>query len=113
MDSEYSKKAAAGREPSDMVFVYAKCDDGKGYEVLRQRGGEVQAGRLRRLEEGKPIHGEIIRLGPREESPALFDVNVQHDGRTSIGGPATVATDQYRRGWESIWAKRPPTHALN
>jgi hypothetical protein len=100
-------------EPSDVLLVYGKSDDGKGYEVLRQRGAEIQAGRLRPLDDGKPIHGEVVRLEPREESPALFDVEVQHDGRMSAGRPAKVATDQYRRGWESIWAKGQPNRALN
>ncbi|MBW2191626.1 MAG: hypothetical protein JRG93_18970 [Deltaproteobacteria bacterium] len=95
------------------MLVYGKSDDGKGYEVLRQRGAEIQAGRLRPLDHGKPIHGEVVRLEPREESPALFDVAVQHDGRSSTGRPVKVATDQYRRGWESIWAKARPDRSLN
>jgi hypothetical protein len=68
---------------------------------------------LRPLDHGKPIHGEVVRLEPREESPALFDVEVQHDGRSSTGRPVKVATDQYRRGWESIWAKARPDRSLN
>jgi hypothetical protein len=95
------------------MLVYGKSDDGKGYEVLRQRGGEIQAGRLRPLDDGKPIHGQVVRLEPRTESPALFDVEVQHDARSSTGRPAKVATDQYRRGWESIWAKAQANRALN
>jgi len=113
MDSESSRKACADGPASDVILVYGKSDDGKGYEVLRRRGAEIQAGRLRSLDDGKPIHGEVVRLEPREESPALFDVEVQHDGRRSTGRPAKVATDQYRRGWESIWAKARTDHALN
>ena len=101
------------RKPSDVVFVYGKSDDGRGFDVLRQRGEEIEAGRLRSLDEGKPIHGEVVRLEARKESPSLFDVEVQHDGRSSTGRPAKVATDQYRKGWESIWANGRPNRALN
>jgi hypothetical protein len=99
-----------------MVFVYGKSEDGRSYGVIRRRGSEVQAGTMRPLEEGKPIHGEVVRLKPREESPALFDVEVQHegaDGARTRGRPAKVASDQYRRGWESIWSKKQPNHTLN
>lgn len=102
-----------GRKPEDLVFVYGKSDDGKSYDVLRQRGEGVEAGRLRPLEEGKPIHGEVVRLKSRENSPLLFDAEVQHGARKSTGRPAKVATDRYRTGWESIWAKKPREHSLN
>ena len=113
MGSESSKNAPASHEPSDVVLVYGRSDDGRRYGVLRQRGAEVEAGTMRPLDEGKPIHGEVVRLRPREESPVLFDVEVEHDARTSTGRPAKVATDQYRKGWESIWAKKRERRALN
>jgi hypothetical protein len=113
MASESSKKPFADHEPSDVVLVYGKSDDGKGYQVLRQRGAEIEAGTVRPPDEGKPIHGELVRLKRREGSPVLFDVEVDFDGRSSVGRPAKVATDQYRRGWESIWAKKHDAGALN
>jgi len=113
MGSESSKKASAVPNRSDMVLVYGRSDDGKGYDVLRQRGAEIEAGRMRPLDDGKPIHGEIVRLKPREDSEVLFDVEVHHDGRSSTGRPAKVATDEYRKGWDSIWAEKPDPHTLN
>jgi hypothetical protein len=113
MGSELPKNASTGNDHTDMVWVYGKSDDGRRYDVLRQRGSSVQPGTMRPLDEGKPIHGEVVRLRPRQDSPALFDVEVQHDGRSSTGRPAQVATQQYRKGWESIWAKKPDTRALN
>ena len=100
------------QKSDDLVLVYGKSDDGKSYDVLRQRGEAIEAGRVRPLDEGKPIHGEVVRLKAREDSPVLFDVEVHHDARASTGGPAKVASDQYRRGWESIWAKKPSEHSL-
>ncbi|MGB8329932.1 MAG: hypothetical protein WCE62_07375, partial [Polyangiales bacterium] len=93
--------------------VYGKSEDGKRFDVLRQRGTEIHAGTMRPLDEGKPIHGEVVRLAPREDSPLLFDVQVEHEVRGVPGRPAKVATDGYRRGWESIWAKKRNTTALN
>ncbi len=113
MASKPSKKASSAFKQADVVLVYGQSEDGKEYGVLRQRGSEIEAGRMRPLDEGKPIHGEVVRLRPREESPVLFDVEVQHDARPSTGRPAKVATEEYRRGWESIWAKKPGTHSLN
>lgn len=113
MAEQPTKKASSQRGAGDVVLVYGQSQDGHGYDVLRQRNGEIQAGTVRPLDEGKPIHGEVVRLKPRQEAPFLFDVEVQHDARTSTGRPAQVATDQYRKGWESIWAKKRVSRALN
>lgn len=108
-----SEKKPSNRDSTDVVWVYGRSDDGRGYDVLRKRGSEVSAATVRPLDQAKPIHGEVIRLKPREESPALFDVEVELEARGTQGRPAKVATEQYRRGWESIWAKKPSTSALN
>lgn len=101
------------QKPEDVVLVYGKSESGQGYDVLRQRGDEVEAGRMQPLEQGKTIHGEVVRLAAREDSPLLFDVEVQHDARLSTGRPAKVASADYRRGWESIWAKKRTDRTLN
>lgn len=107
-----TQKKASDKSSQDVLMVYGQSEDGKSYGVLRQRGDELQAGTLRPLDEGKPIQGEVVRLTPREESPALFDVEVQFRG-ASRGGPAKVASDEYRRGWDTIWSKKRPSSALN
>jgi hypothetical protein len=113
MGSESPKKASASQKPQDVVLVYGRSEDGKGYDVLRQRGDTIRAGTMRPLDEGKPIHGEVVCLQPRDDSPVLFDVEVQHDPRPSKGRPAKVATEQYRKGWESIWARKRDDRALH
>jgi hypothetical protein len=113
MAAQSSKKAGPTSPDSDVVLVYGRSEDGRSYDVLRQRGKQIEAGRMGPLDEGKPIHGEVVRLKPREESPALFDVEVQHDARASSGRPAKVATEQYRKGWESIWAQKQRDRSLN
>jgi hypothetical protein len=101
------------QKSDDLMLVCGKSDDGNGYDVLRRRGEGIEAGRVRLLDEGKPIHGEVVRLNARSESAVLFDVEVQHDARASTGRPAKVASERYRQGWDSIWAKRPREHSLN
>ena len=107
------KKGSPARADGDVVLVYGQSEDGGGFEVLRQRGESLEAGRMRPLDEGKPIHGEVVRLKARDDSPVLFDVEVQHEAPASTGRPAKVATNEYRRGWESIWAKKSTPSTLN
>lgn len=107
----------------DVVLVTGPTDDGKGVNVLRAKNDTLQVGAVRPLEEGKPILGELVRLKQRSESPALFDVESQlpsptpstnaakpkpranTDARPTSAGPAQVATDTYRSGWDRIYKR--------
>ena len=103
------------RASEDVALLYSKSEDGKSYGVLRKRKDEIQLGTLRPLEEGKPIHGELVRLKPRSDSPVLFDVESDRVGspKTTTSGPPKVATERYRKGWDSIWSEKSGSHALN
>src|SRR5215831_12614375 len=91
----------------DMVFVYGQRE-GDAYSVLRRRGENVELGAIAKLEEGKPIHGEVVRLNRRDEHPLLFDVDVVADTQAVAGrgGPPQVATEAHRENWEEIFGKR-------
>jgi hypothetical protein len=119
------------KPPQDVVLPIAPTDDGKGVRVLRAREDRVEAGEVRPLAEGQPIHGEVVRLKPRQDSTAalpLCDVEVLHapekSGTSSSsapsgrGRPAQVATDTYREHWTEIFGQKlgekpPPSSALN
>lgn len=98
-----------------MVWVGPEVPEGGGRQVLRKRGEHLEVGVVRAVEEGKPLHGELVTLKAREE-PHLFDVEVVHDARpkqrtdarASEGrsGPARVASEEYRRGWSRLFAKK-------
>lgn len=107
-------KAADNGNGTDVALVYGRSEDGKSYGVLRRRDDEIQVGTLRSLEQGKPIHGELVKLRPREDSP-LFDVETQHGApiRGETSGPAKVTTPAYRAGWDSIWSEKSGSRALN
>ncbi|MDH3201067.1 MAG: hypothetical protein OEM15_09260 [Myxococcales bacterium] len=99
----------------DVALLCSRSEDGRSYGILRRRKEEIQVGTLRALEEGKPIHGEIVSLRPRSDSPMLFDVETEHvmtPARTA-SGPPKISTKEYREGWDSIWSEKSGSRALN
>jgi hypothetical protein len=96
----------------DVVLVHGKTEDGEGTKVLRARPGRIDAGEMRPLKDGKPLlgSGDVVRLAKRPESPALYDVRVEHafEGARSADGPAQVATNAYRESWERTFGPRAP-----
>jgi hypothetical protein len=115
-DDEHEKK-------TDVLFVGPRSDDGDGYKVLRHRDESLEVGEIRSTQEGKPIHGEVVKLTPREGQERIFDVDVvvpkkparrsADDDAAPRKGPAQVATDAYRENWELIFAPRRPTPKLS
>jgi hypothetical protein len=126
-------KAAASAAADDVVLIHGVTDDGKGYRVLRKQGEQVSLGAVTPLEDGKPIHGEVVRLERRQGAPLLYDVRPfdapAPDGAEPKGpagpaepasaeaaeaappgadrsGPARVASHAYRAGWDGIWGRR-------
>jgi hypothetical protein len=94
-----------------VAIVCGVSDDGKGVDIIRKRGERIEAGTVRRLEQGKPIHGEVVRLRPREHFPMICDVEVevpaQRTGEpfAASSGPAQVATETYRKNWDAIYGR--------
>ena len=86
--------------------------------ILRRReeDGPLEAGILQPLADGKPISGEVISMRRREDVPFLFDVTTEvttPSAEQPATGPAQVATESYRRGWDAIWGRRQRSTALN
>jgi hypothetical protein len=96
----------------DVALVIDRTEDRGGYRILRRRhpDSEVELGTIRPLEEGRPISGEVVSLRPRQDVPFAFDVKTELEASPSSAhrrftedGPAQIATDEYRRGWDAIW----------
>lgn len=110
---------AIARSDGDVAIVCGVSDDGQGVDIIRKRGERIEAGTVRRLEQGKPIHGEVIRLRPREHFPMVCDVEVEVPAqRTSepsavSSGPAQVATETYRKNWDAIYGRKKQRSMLN
>jgi hypothetical protein len=103
-DRAHNDAPAAGE---DVILPHARTEDGRGVHVLRKRGDTIEAGVLRQLEEGRPLHGELVRLVHRPGTP-LFDVHVELDARPKRGErgrPPKVATKAFRAGWSEIWGR--------
>lgn len=97
---------------SDLLFVHSPSEEGKGFNVIRKRSDTIEFGELRALEEGRPIHGEVVALAPRAEHERLFDVEVlmpkaQSQEAAGRSGPPQVATEAYRSNWENIFGQGP------
>jgi hypothetical protein len=102
----------------DVLMPHAPTEDGEGARVLRMRPGQLEAGEVRPMREGKPLTpgGEVVRLERRADAPAMYDVHVEHkvDGMKpeqpppprAAGGPAQVATQQYRDSWDRTFGRR-------
>jgi hypothetical protein len=109
--------ASGAASGEDVVLLGQELPDGKSVGVVRLREGQVELGRVQPLEEGKPVLGEVVKLTPRANAPRVCDVDVQYSPRPSaprvasaaprreLGGPPQVATDEYRKNWDVIWAR--------
>jgi hypothetical protein len=96
----------------DIAVVCGK--DEHGLHILRRRSedGPIEAALAQPLTEGRPIRGEVISMRQREDVPFVFDVKTELETGDSAGhaegaetkdGPAQVATNSYRAGWDAIW----------
>jgi hypothetical protein len=92
---------------TDVAILCGPTEDRQGQRLIRLREGELQAGEVRAVRQGAPLHGrELVRLSPREKTPQVCDVEVLHPAEAPPGdrvGPAQVATDRYRDNWELIF----------
>jgi hypothetical protein len=99
--------AATPPNNNDVALVWGKTKSG-GLNILRKRADRLEAGTVEPLKEGVPIHGEVVQLHARADSP-LFDVEVHVPRATPaapslpVNGPPQVATDAYRKNWDSIY----------
>jgi hypothetical protein len=92
--------------------------DEQGLHILRRRSedGPVEAAVVQPLMEGRPITGEVMSMRPRKDFPFLFDVKTELESpvaERAANGPAQVANDSYRSGWDAIWGPRHGREPLN
>jgi len=107
-----AKPESPAAPPRDVVFVRGPSDDGQGVNIVRLREDRVETGELRAAKEGQPIHGELVKLEQRPEHERLYDVEVLAAAPTPTPmgprkGPAKVASEAYRDGWDQIFGKSP------
>jgi hypothetical protein len=114
--SPATRRPAPAAPAGDVALVLDRTEDAEGYRVLRRRGedDQIELGTMRPLREGRPIDGEVISLEQREDMPFLYNVKTEladphaamrAERRLTSDGPAQIATEQYRDGWEAIWGR--------
>src|SRR5262245_15723449 len=88
--SSISAEDGAGGKPQaaapHLVLIHVRTEYGEGLRVLRCRNDAIEAGAVHRLREGRPVHGELVRLKPRPEMPLLCDVEVELGARDQGSG---------------------------
>lgn len=113
------RRSAPRSTDPDVALVCGVSGDGQGIDIIRKRGDRIETGTVRPLEQGKPIHGEVVRLKQRESSPLVYDVEVEIPAQAqtaspaSSGRPAQVATDTYRKNWDAIYGRPRKPQLLN
>ena len=98
----------------DVVWVHSPHPSGKGFNILRQRDQRLELGAIQPLEQGQAIHGEVVRLHPREDAQNLFDAETlfspepdsSPSNAPSRKGPAKVTSEAYRQQWDAIFGRR-------
>ena len=123
-----NKSLAKSKIKQDMLLIHGVSEDGEAYDVIRRRDDSLELGQVRALKEGQPVHGEVVRLTPRKDTPLVYDVKVEvpdpskprptdtlasPESVASLNGPAQVATEAYRQNWDLIWARSKRSKALN
>jgi hypothetical protein len=106
------------RPLGDVAIVCGK--DEQGLHILRRRSEDapIEAAVLQPLAEGRPITGEVISMRPRKDFPFLFDAKTEVEApgpatARATSGPAQVASDSYRSGWDAIWGPGQRRERLN
>ena len=86
---------------------------------LRAREEKIETGELRALA-GRPSRSpaRLSRSSPRKDNPRVCDVTDSyqppaHHKAHRHKGPANVATEAYRDGWDEVFGKKPPPSAAN
>lgn len=128
-----SESGDGERDDDDVVLLHSPTETGDGIRVVRKRQDTIELGELRPMREGQPIHGDVVRLTPREDHALLFDCEVvvpsqarsepletkpspapaappperREPAKLSHKGPPRVTSDAYRGGWDAIFGKRP------
>jgi hypothetical protein len=95
----------------DVLFVHSPAEEGEGFRVIRKRDDTIEVGEIRNVQEGRPVHGDLVKLKPRTEHDRLFDVEVlatrEEMQSPALGhaGPARVTSEAYRTNWEAIFGE--------
>ena len=97
------------KKEGDVVFL-GPCDENGSHAAIRYRSGKLlDSGIVRRLEHGRSISGEPVRLHPQEDGPGndveyLLKENFEDPVQSE--GPVMVNSQEYRDNWDNIFKRK-------
>ena len=83
----------------DELKVGPAMDDGSHVAVRHTADHQIRIGFVRPLQEGKPVHGEVFTVEPKDEEHGVYRVQTIVDTKSS-SGPAKVNSPAFHDGWE-------------
>jgi hypothetical protein len=103
----------------DIAFLGPETPTGR--RVVRMRGTqenpEVSLGELRPIKEGEPIYGDVVSLHRRGNSDVCtVETVIEHPLKAKpreAHGPAMVATEAYRDGWDRVFGGKSRDTLVN
>jgi hypothetical protein len=86
-------------ETSERVQMLHECS---AHKIVGDKDGNVRV--INALQEGQalPPGTDMVTFEPVEDEPDQYDMKTIYKASS---GPAKVATTQYRKGWDDIFAK--------
>lgn len=96
----------------DRVRPILETGDGRVL-ALRCHNGAKEVITLKRAEDGKPLHHELVSLSKASDGTGEYDMTSLYKPESAGrgDGPAKVTSDAYRDGWETIFGAK--SAALN
>lgn len=98
------------RHDHDRVRPILETSDGR-VVALRCNNGVKEVLTLKRAQEGKPAHHELVSLSKVSGSDVEYDMTSIYkpvgDGRGA--GPAKVTSNAYREGWDAVFGAKRAT----
>lgn len=77
------------------------------FPFIRHRSNcTTEAGFVKQAKEGEPLYDGAVLLEPRGQEPGAFNVVSTYKAQKS--GPAQVATNEYREGYDRIFGGSQP-----
>lgn len=94
-------------KPEGQCAIGPDMGNGQHPVIVVHEGGSVHSGMARAYKEGEPMlpGDSIVEVVPHEHGCGIGSYRTLY-AQEPHSGPAQVATEAYRRGWEAIFGKK-------
>jgi len=102
--------ALVGTKIGDVAPVLRYKEDESGHV-------DIKVGVATSVQDGKALapDAELVLMTRKDAKQPFYNVDViaKADGEPQHSGPARVTTEDYRRGWDRIFAQLDPDHRFD